>query len=79
MSEVPMLGLGSGLPLLARADRSASGYLVRTVPPATTLQKCEAVPRRARISGAWIVVSLNSMLESNQKAENRYLQPSEPD
>ena len=31
----------------------------------TTSQKCEAVPRRARIEGAWTCVSLNSRLQSN--------------
>jgi len=30
-------------------------------------QKCEAVPRRAHISGSWNFVSLNSRLESNKR------------
>jgi hypothetical protein len=30
----------------------------------TASQNCEAVPRRPRIQGSWIVVSLNSRLES---------------
>ena len=33
----------------------------------TTSQKREAVPRRARISGSWTLVSLNSRLESNKE------------
>ena len=35
----------------------------------TTSQKCEAVPRRARIQGSWTIVSLNSRLESNRGKE----------
>ena len=35
----------------------------------TTSQNCEAVPRRARIQGAWTCVSLNSRLESNKEEE----------
>ena len=30
-----------------------------------TAQKCEAVPRMARIEGSWMMVLLNSRLESN--------------
>jgi len=33
----------------------------------TTSQKCEAVPRRARIQGSWNFESLNSRLESNKE------------
>ena len=33
------------------------------------VQKCGAVPRRARIEGSYIVVSLNSRLESNKEQE----------
>ena len=32
-------------------------------------QKCEAVPRRARISGSYTFLSLNSGLESNKEEE----------
>jgi len=32
-----------------------------------TLQKCEAVPRRARIEGSYTCASLNSRLESNKE------------
>ena len=32
-------------------------------------QKCGAIPRRARIQGSKIVVSLNSRLESNEEEE----------
>ena len=35
----------------------------------TTSQKCEAVPRRARIWGSWTCVSLHSRLESNKEEE----------
>ena len=35
----------------------------------TAQQKCGAAPRRARIQGSQIVVSLNSRLESNQEEE----------
>jgi len=31
--------------------------------------ECAAVPRRARIQGAWTCVSLNSKLASNKEAE----------
>ena len=33
------------------------------------LQKCEAVPRRARVEGSSTCVSLNSRLESNEEKE----------
>ena len=33
----------------------------------TTWQECEAVPLRARIQGSYIVVPLNSRLESNKE------------
>ena len=35
----------------------------------TAQQKCGAVPRRARIESSWIVVSLNSRLESHKEEE----------
>jgi len=35
----------------------------------TAQQKCGAIPRRARIYGSQLVVSLNSMLESSEKEE----------
>ena len=39
-----------------------------TAVPAT-LQKCAAVPRRARIQGSWSCVSFSSRLESNKEGE----------
>ena len=58
---------------------SGQGLKLRAVPigtllnlrTTTTSQKCEAVPRRARISGSETLESLNSRLESNEaeKAE----------
>ena len=36
----------------------------------TTLQKCAAVPRRARIQGSWTFVSLTSRLESNKEEDS---------
>ena len=44
-----------------RHGRAAIGLNLRT----TTLQKCAAVPRRARIQGSQTFVSHNSRLESN--------------
>ena len=35
----------------------------------TTRHECEAVSRRARLSGAWTCVSLNSRLGSNKEEE----------
>ena len=35
----------------------------------TSWQKCEVVPRWARIEGSWTVVSLNSRLESKKEGE----------
>jgi hypothetical protein len=37
----------------------------------TTSHECEAVPRRARISGPWTCVSPNARLESNQEEKRR--------
>ena len=37
-------------------------------------QKCVAVPRRDRIQGPKIVVSLNSRLESDEKQEEEVIQ-----
>jgi hypothetical protein len=49
---------------------------LRTVPSATVLylrttnsQKCGATPRRARLSGLYIVVSLNARLESYEEED----------
>ena len=39
----------------------------------TTWQKCEALPRRARISGSWTFVSLISRPDSNIEEEERHL------
>jgi hypothetical protein len=39
-------------------------------------QKCVAVPRRDRIQGSKIVVSLNSRLESDEKQEEEVIQSS---
>ena len=36
-------------------------------------RECGAVPTRARIQGSWIVVSLNSRLESNKREEDSKL------
>ena len=36
----------------------------------TTSQKCEALPRRARIEGSQTCVSADSRLESNKEEEN---------
>ena len=41
-------------------------YMISTT---TTSQKCEAVPRRARIDGSQTFVSLNSRLDSNEEEE----------
>ena len=35
----------------------------------TSLHKCEAVPRRARIQGSWTFVSLNSRRASKKEEE----------
>jgi hypothetical protein len=48
----------------ARFEPFGTVLVLRTT---TTSQKCEAVPRRARISGSWTFVSLNSRLESNKE------------
>ena len=37
----------------------------------TTLQKCDAVPRRADISGSQICMSLNSRLESDEERRQK--------
>jgi len=44
---------------------------------ATTSQKCEAVPRRARIEGSLTCVSLNSKLGSIKKKKKVYRVPSD--
>jgi len=36
----------------------------------TTFQKCAAVPRRARMQGAWTFVSFNSKIESDKEQED---------
>ena len=51
--------------LLGNADCTLWG------PGSTTLQKCEAVPRRARIQGSWTFVSLNSGLEGKSNKEEK--------
>ena len=51
-------------------------WVVRTAPVldsrTTTSQKCEAVPRRARIQGSWTFVPLNSRLERNEAEEEEF-------
>jgi len=44
-------------------------YMISTT---TTAQKCEAVPRRARIDGSQTFVSLNSRLDSNEDEEDQH-------
>ena len=53
--------------LKLRFLQSSTFYDLRT----TTWQKCEAIPRRARIQGAHTFVSLNSRLESHKEEEEK--------
>ena len=48
-----------------------SGFGTHTTVRTITSQNCEAVPRRARISGSWTFASLNSMLESSNEEEGK--------
>jgi hypothetical protein len=41
------------------------------VTPASTSQKCEVVPKRARVQGSWTFVSLKFRLESNKEEEEK--------
>ena len=59
-----------------RAPKSSGGAPCIHHPPPwdrTTVQNCEAVPRRARIQGAQTSVSLDSRLESNKERERKKL------
>ena len=58
---------------LLRPRSTASGTILNL--RTRTSQKCEAVPRRARIWGSWTCVSPNSRLESIREEEPPWRQP----
>ena len=61
------------LGLLKRVELHHPRHLNAPDLSATFSQNCDAVPRRARISGSYTFVSLNSRLESNDEEEEERL------